>query len=816
MNDKNLCGANHERNVRDGQIQVPPRPRADRRGRGSRHGTRQRLHPTGPSDLGRDQLPACRAVAVLEHQEREHSKARDAGNRVRDPAAAVVPDAAGQWARRLHRPQADRGGPDGNGRIRPRTAGAGRVVPLSVRLEILHGAAPRDARGEGRLRPRRDRLERGDARPPARQADRGHQESPIPGAVEASDGGSECPAVRAGPRHRGPRVVQEDRGADDRGVPEPPGPERHHHRRSGVLEGGVRDRRISPSRAQEKGPAHVPRHRLHGRVRFAGARREVAGDPKRPGPHAREIARPAAYGRDPQGGRRLGGVRGGPGATRAPAGRRRNAPRLRGSPEVAAPAPLRERRLGRREDGRRGRGVADLSEGWGHARRRREPRPHRGSDLDRRGHGDDGRAHLEGLRGRPAPPPGVRRDRGDLAVPGDVMGHDPGSELRDRAERVRRSIESELRVTTPGILQEAPADRGLFALAAHAWAKELKESPASIATRASRVKPVTPFAPLRHEGPYVNFTVDPSPFAELVLTAVRADGETYGASPARKERVLLEHTSANPTGPLHVGRARDPFLGDALVRLLRAAGYPVTSEYLVNDIGRQMVLLYWASDAILDGSVQRIVERLIPLSKEEGGAHYLDLSAFGLEGDAAKYVFVRRDGTSLYTTRDIAYHLNKMGRCDVAIDIVGEDHKLSFQRLKAAFQLMGIDWAPETIFYAFVNLPEGRMSTRKGRVVYLDDLIDEAVDRAYAEVTKRREDLPEAKKREIAETIGVQAVAAYAADFTSQFNQFYRDCPVLSAEPAGLRGARIDLVDASRIVLRNALDGLGLRAPAEM
>src|SRR3989475_4839216 len=88
---------------------------------------------------------------------------------------------------------------------------------------------------------------------------------------------------------------------------------------------------------------------------------------------------------------------------------------------------------------------------------------------------------------------------------------------------------------------------------------------------------------------------------------------------------------------------------------------------------------FWESDAILDGSVQRIVERLIPLSKEEGGAHYLDLSAFGLAGDAAKYLFVRRDGTSLYTTRDIAYHLNKMGRCDVAIDIVGEDHKLSFQ-----------------------------------------------------------------------------------------------------------------------------------------
>ena len=174
------------------------------------------------------------------------------------------------------------------------------------------------------------------------------------------------------------------------------------------------------------------------------------------------------------------------------------------------------------------------------------------------------------------------------------MGHDPWSELRDRAERVRRSIESELRLTTPGVLQEAPADHGLFALAAHTWAKELKASPASIAERASRVKPVPPFAPLRPEGPYVNFTVDPAPFAELVLSAVSSDGETYGTSPARKERVLLEHTSANPTGPLHVGRARNPFLGDALVRLMRAAGYKVTSEYLVNDIGRQMVLLYWA------------------------------------------------------------------------------------------------------------------------------------------------------------------------------------------------------------------------------
>src|SRR6266498_4194032 len=80
---------------------------------------------------------------------------------------------------------------------------------------------------------------------------------------------------------------------------------------------------------------------------------------------------------------------------------------------------------------------------------------------------------------------------------------------------------------------------------------------------------------------------------------------------------------------------------------------------------------FWESDSILDGSVQRVIARLMPQSREEDGARYVDLSAFGLEGDSAKYVFVRKDGTSLYTTRDIAYHLNKKERCDLAIDVLG-------------------------------------------------------------------------------------------------------------------------------------------------
>ncbi len=571
------------------------------------------------------------------------------------------------------------------------------------------------------------------------------------------------------------------------------------------------------------------------------------------------------------------------------------------------------------------------------------------------------------------------------------MVRDPWAELRERAEAVRASIESRLGVREPVPLVEAPEDKGLFSLAVFPYAKELRRPPNEIASQAAQVAAPAPFRPLAAFGGYVNFAVEPGPFAAHVLDAVVAAGDAYGSSPAVSTQVLLEHTSTNPTGPLHVGRARNPIYADALGRLLKLAGFRVTREYLVNDVGRQMVVQYWGtrhltpaevgppevdkpdyrfiryyqrataifetdakakadvaamiqrfeqgdvqltkevrkvaeevlrgileslarlgvafdsffweSDAILNGSVQRVIERLMPLSREEDGAHYLDLTPFGLEGDAAKYFFVRKDGTSLYTTRDIAYHLDKMGRCDVAVNVLGEDQKLTFQRLKAAFQLMGIAWAPETVFYAFVSLPEGKMSTRKGVVVNLDDLIDEAVARAYAEVSRRREDLPEARKREIAEFVGVgavrynivrvqaekrivfkweealnfegnsapflqyaharacsildkagpraggdarllvhpqeqlllrriakfpsevreaatgrrvHAVATYAAVLASQFNQFYRDCPVLTAESEELRASRLGLVAAFQVVLHNTLDSLGLTAPREM
>jgi len=93
-------------------------------------------------------------------------------------------------------------------------------------------------------------------------------------------------------------------------------------------------------------------------------------------------------------------------------------------------------------------------------------------------------------------------------------------------------------------------------------------------------------------GPYVNFHANERYLADtLDAAAVDAD---YGSLPDRDTSAVVEHTSANPTGPVHVGRARNPIVGDAVANLLEYAGYDVDRHYYVNDAGRQMAVFTWA------------------------------------------------------------------------------------------------------------------------------------------------------------------------------------------------------------------------------
>ena len=87
---------------------------------------------------------------------------------------------------------------------------------------------------------------------------------------------------------------------------------------------------------------------------------------------------------------------------------------------------------------------------------------------------------------------------------------------------------------------------------------------------------------------FINISLDAGSAGELVRTIVQA-GDTYGSSSDMAGQVInVEFVSANPTGPLHIGHTRWAALGDSLVRVLRAAGASVTSEFYINDLGVQM------------------------------------------------------------------------------------------------------------------------------------------------------------------------------------------------------------------------------------
>lgn len=408
---------------------------------------------------------------------------------------------------------------------------------------------------------------------------------------------------------------------------------------------------------------------------------------------------------------------------------------------------------------------------------------------------------------------------------------------------VGMGVEGEFEVETPS------AEIADFAVPCFPFAKVMRKAPKVIASEmAAAIAPQGSIVEVWDLNGYLNFRIDEDHLVRSTLQEIVGRELDYGRSESKGLKVNLEHTSVNPTGPIHVGRARNPIIGDTLARCMRMAGYDVETEYYVNDVGKQVVLLTWgienidpstvkeddnpkvdhrlvhfyraanrmlesdpevaaaiadmlrrfeAGDAeviakvrrtaemmiggikeslesinvsldnfawesqfIADGSAHAVVERLkgSEFSAEEDGACYLDLEEFGVHGKNTKFFYTRSDGTTLYTTRDMAYHLDKFKRADMVIDVLGEDQKLGNQQLRIALEILGEERMPQPMFYAFVSLPEGKMSTRRGTVVHLDDLIEEAEERAYHEVKVRRDDLDEERMRTIARTIGRGAI----------------------------------------------------------
>ncbi|ANN75794.1 arginine--tRNA ligase [Bordetella flabilis] len=86
---------------------------------------------------------------------------------------------------------------------------------------------------------------------------------------------------------------------------------------------------------------------------------------------------------------------------------------------------------------------------------------------------------------------------------------------------------------------------------------------------------------------FINIRISPAA-RQAVLAAIAGQGAAFGRAPRNGDKVLVEFVSANPTGPLHVGHARQAALGDAICRLFDANGCEVTREFYYNDAGNQI------------------------------------------------------------------------------------------------------------------------------------------------------------------------------------------------------------------------------------
>jgi len=104
-----------------------------------------------------------------------------------------------------------------------------------------------------------------------------------------------------------------------------------------------------------------------------------------------------------------------------------------------------------------------------------------------------------------------------------------------------------------------------------------------------------------------------------------------------------------------------------------------------------------------------------------------------------------------------AYHLWKAGHCDRMIDVLGADHKLISGQLKAVLNALGEN-EPEIVIFEFVSLPEGSMSTRRGKFISTDELLDQINTQAMVEVEKRRPDTSDDFKQEVANFVGIGAI----------------------------------------------------------
>ena len=185
----------------------------------------------------------------------------------------------------------------------------------------------------------------------------------------------------------------------------------------------------------------------------------------------------------------------------------------------------------------------------------------------------------------------------------------------------------------------------------------------------------------------------------------------------------------------------------------------LTLEY-VKGIYKKLNVTFdsYAGERFYTDKMGPIIEELRQkgLLKESNGAQIVDLEPYGMP----PCLILRSDGASLYATRDLAAAIYRKKTYDFykCLYVVAYQQNLHFKQFFKVLELMGKEWAKDLVHvaYGMVSLEDGAMSTRKGKVVWLEDVIARCEEKAYAIISEKNPELE--NKEDVAEKVGVGAV----------------------------------------------------------
>ena len=166
----------------------------------------------------------------------------------------------------------------------------------------------------------------------------------------------------------------------------------------------------------------------------------------------------------------------------------------------------------------------------------------------------------------------------------------------------------------------------------------------------------------------------------------------------------------------------------------------------------------YAGERFYTDKMQPVIRELEEkgLLVESQGAKIVDLEPYGMP----PCLILRSDGASPYATRDPAAAIYRKNTYDFdkCLYVVAYQQNLHFKQVFKVLELMGKEWAKDLVHvaYGMVSLEEGAMSTRKGNVVWLEDVISRCVEKAYTIISEKNPDLDD--KASVAEKVGVGAV----------------------------------------------------------